>query len=198
MINYPNNKKIIVQNENKDVNPYSQKKKSLSNANRGMDFEHAVTLSCQFYEDNDLALLSKRPTPIRVVKNDYDVGRITEAYFEKQSKTDYNGVYKGKYIDFECKETLSKTSLTFNNIPLHQIKHLKKVLSQGGIAFFLIYFKTLDLIYMISAEDMIDLYENSSRKSVTLDSIKEKGILIEQAYMPRIKFLEAIDKMFNL
>ncbi len=197
MINYPNNKKV--NNEaNSQINPYSQKKKSLSNANRGMDFEHAVTLSCQYYDDNNLALLSKRPTPIRVVKNDYKLGKITEAYFEKQSNTDYNGVYKGKYVDFECKETLSKTSLTFNNIPLHQIKHLKKVISQGGIAFFLIYFKTLDEIYMISASDMIDLYENSDRKSATIESIRDKGIKIEQAYMPRIKFLEAIDKMFNL
>ena len=197
MINYPNNKKVS-QEANTQLNPYSQKKKSLSNANRGMDFEHAVTLSCQYYDDNNLALLSKRPTPIRVVKNDYKLGKITEAYFEKQSNTDYNGVYKGKYIDFECKETLSKTSLTFNNIPLHQIKHLKKVISHGGIAFFLIYFKTLDEIYMISASDMIDLYENSARKSATIESIRQKGIVIEQAYMPRIKFLEAIDKMFNL
>lgn len=197
MINYPNNKKVS-QEANTQLNPYSQKKKSLSNANRGMDFEHAVTLSCQYYDDNNLALLSKRPTPIRVVKNDYKLGKITEAYFEKQSNTDYNGVYKGKYIDFECKETLSKTSLTFNNIPLHQIKHLKKVISHGGIAFFLIYFKTLDEIYMISASDMIDLYENSARKSATIESIRQKGIVIEQAYMPRIKFLEAIDKMFKL
>jgi recombination protein U len=196
MINYPNNKKVS-QEANTQLNPYSQKKKSLSNANRGMDFEHAVTLSCQYYDDNNLALLSKRPTPIRVVKNDYKLGKITEAYFEKQSNTDYNGVYKGKYIDFECKETLSKTSLTFNNIPLHQIKHLKKVISHGGIAFFLIYFKTLDEIYMISASDMIDLYENSARKSATIESIRQKGIVIEQAYMPRIKFLEAIDKMFK-
>lgn len=197
MINYPNNKKVNNES-NAQINPYSQKKKSLSNANRGMDFEHAVTLSCQYYDDNNMALLSKRPTPIRVVKNDYKLGRITEAYFEKQSNTDYNGVYKGKYIDFECKETLSKTSLTFNNIPLHQIKHLKKVISHGGIAFFLIYFKSLDQIYMVSAADIIQLYENSDRKSAPIESIKQKGIAIEQAYMPRIKFLEAIDKMFNL
>ena len=98
-------------------------------ANRGMDFEKSVSLSASYYLEQDLAVIYKRPTPIHVVKVDYAHNfKITDAYFEKQSTTDYNGVYKGRYIDFECKETKSTTSLSFHNIPSQQIKHLKSVI----------------------------------------------------------------------
>ena len=119
-MNYPNrpNRQVV------------QKEEKITNfANRGMDFEHAINSSNLHYDDQKRAIISKRPTPIHIVKVDYKNNcRITDAYFEKQSNTDYNGVYRGKYIDFECKETKSKTSLSFHNISLHQIKHLKKVL----------------------------------------------------------------------
>ena len=140
MINYPN-KKVIPNLNGEEKILKTKEKKMVSAANRGMNFEHAVSSSSSYYDDNKIAIITKRPTPIRVVKVDYSHNaRIVDAYFEKQSTTDFNGVYKGKYIDFECKETKSKTSLTFNNISSHQIKHLEKVINHGGIAFFLIYF----------------------------------------------------------
>ena len=193
MINYPN-KKVI--NKQEEPTIAVKKKKVLNAANRGMDFEHAVSLSCKYYDDNQRAIITKRPTPIKIISADYKLAKITEAYFEKQSNTDYNGVYRGKYIDFECKETLSKTSLSFNNIPLHQIKHLKKVLLHGGIAFFMIYFKSLDEVYIVDAKDIINLYENSERKSITYEYVKRIGTYVEQGFIPRLKFLDVVDKVY--
>ena len=193
MINYPN-KKVINKQENEPI--VSSKKKNLNAANRGMDFEHAVSLSCKYYDDQQRAIITKRPTPIKIISADYKLAKITEAYFEKQSNTDYNGVYRGKYIDFECKETLSKTSLSFNNIPKHQIEHLKKVIYHGGVAFFMIYFKTLDEVYIVDAKDIIELYENGERKSITYDQVKKIGSFVEQGFIPRLKFLDVVDKVY--
>lgn len=195
MINYPN-KKVVNKQELPQAKVNKTKQKVLNAANRGMDFEHAVSLSCQYYDDNKRAIITKRPTPIKIIETDYKLGKITEAYFEKQSNTDYNGVYRGKYIDFECKETKSKTSLTFNNIPIHQIKHLKKVIYHGGIAFFMIYFKLLDEVYVVDAKDIIDLYENGERKSITYEQTKAIGTYVEQGFIPRLKFLDAVDKVY--
>lgn len=166
-------------------------------ANRGMDFENAINSSNLHYDDQKRAIISKRPTPIHIVKVDYKNNcRITDAYFEKQSNTDYNGVYRGRYIDFECKETKSKTSLSFHNISPHQIKHLKKVLYHGGIAFFLIYFITLDEVYLVDAKHIVDMYESNETKSISLKKIKEIGHIVEQGYIPRLKYLDVVDKVY--
>ena len=199
MINYPNKKVVSNLNLTKEEREVKTKeKKILSAANRGMDFEHAVNSSNTYYDDCQRAIITKRPTPIRVVKVDYaHNARIVDAYFEKQSTTDYNGVYKGKYIDFECKETKSKTALTFNNISLHQINHLKKVLHHGGIAFFLIYFVELNEVYLLDAQYVIEAYEHKEiRKSLSLTYIKENGHLVEQGFIPRLKYLDVVDEVY--
>ena len=109
MFNYPNGKKFNNLNklikEDKSINL----KASRTAANRGMNLEESINLSNDFYIENNIALITKRPTPINVVKVDYSKGcKIVDAYFEKQSTTDYNGLYKTKYVDFEAKVTKSR------------------------------------------------------------------------------------------
>lgn len=197
MINYPNKKKANSDKRSESEEMKSRRRK-LTAANRGMDFEHAINASNSYYDDNGRAIITKRPTPIRVVKVDYSQNaRIVDAYFEKQSTTDYNGVYRGRYIDFECKETQSATALSFHNISPHQIAHLKKVIRHGGIAFFLIYFVKRDEIYLLDAQVVIDSYEHQEeRKSLSYDTIAKKGYLIEQGFIPRIKYLDAVDRVY--
>ncbi len=170
---------------------------SISSANRGMDLEHDINLSNDYYRDHDICLITKRPTPINVVKVDYSKGaKITHAYFEEQSTTDYNGVYKSKYIDFEAKNTKNKTSFPLNNITKHQIEHLKRVLFHKGIAFFIIQFELLDKVYLLDAKYVIDFYENGDRKSIPLTCFETNGVEIEKAFNPRLKYIDAIDKMY--
>ncbi|MBP5694499.1 MAG: Holliday junction resolvase RecU, partial [Bacilli bacterium] len=151
-----------------------------------------------YYKLNSIALITKRPTPINVVKVDYSKGspKIVDAYFEKQSTTDYNGVYKGKYIDFEAKSTKNKTSFPLANIPLHQINHLKNVLKNDGIAFFLIKFVSLQEIYFVDAKYVISFYETSTRKSIPYKEIVRFGYRIVENFNPRIDFISIIDKHF--
>ena len=193
---YPNGKKYIKSDEGE-----SSKKKEhrtlLSAANRGMSLEEDINLSNEYYLNNGIALIHKRPTPINIVKMDYSHGaRITDAYFEKQSTTDYNGVYKGKYIDFEAKNTKSKTAFPLSNISDHQIVHLKNVLNHGGIAFFIISFQMLDEIYLLDAKFVIEFYEHGSRKSIPYEVFKKEGILIKQDYTPRLHYIDAVNELY--
>ena len=167
---------------------------SLSSANRGMNLENEINLSNQYYRDHDICLITKRPTPINIVKVDYSKGaKITHAYFEEQSTTDYNGVYKSKYIDFEAKNTKSKTSFPLSNIEKHQIIHLRRVIEQGGIAFFIIQFQTLNEVYLLDASFVIDFWENGERKSIPYEVFKKEGLPIKQGYNPRLYYLDAVD-----
>ena len=192
---YPNGKKYIAKeetNENK-----KEHRSLLSAANRGMSLEEDINLSNEYYLEQGIALIHKRPTPINIVKVDYSHGaRITDAYFEKQSTTDYNGVYKGKYIDFEAKNTKSNTAFPLSNISEHQIIHLKNVLKQGGIAFFIISFQLKNEIYLLDASYVIDFYEHGERKSIPYEVFKKDAKLIRQDYTPRLHYIEAVEELY--
>ena len=176
MIKYPSGVKA------QEVKKKKEKKQgvelSISASNRGMDLENDINLSNEY-------------------KVDYSHGaRITDAYFEKQSTTDYNGVYKGKYVDFEAKNTKSKTSFPLSNIEAHQIDHLKRVLKQGGIAFFIIQFELLNEVYLLDAQYVIDFYEHGERKSIPYSVFKENGVLIKQGYSPRLYYVDAMEEKY--
>ena len=192
---YPNGKKYV-QKEQKDEKA-KEHRSLLSAANRGMSLEEDINLSNEYYIQNGIALIHKRPTPINIVKVDYSRGaRITDAYFEKQSTTDYNGVYKGKYIDFEAKNTKSKTSFPLSNISEHQILHLKNVLKHGGIAFFIISFQLKDEVYLLDASFVIDFWENAPRKSIPYEVFQKHAKLIRQDYTPRLHYIEAVEELY--
>ena len=197
MIKYPNGKAFEKEVKKEKNHKKSKEEISLSAANRGMDLENDINLSLEYYREKDIALIYKRPTPINIVKVDYTHGaKIVNAYFEEQSTTDYNGIYKGKYIDFEAKNTKNKSSFPLSNITKHQITHLKKVKIHGGITFFVICFQSKNEVYLIDGSFVIDFYENAERKSIPYDVFKEHGYLIEQGYNPRLHLIEAIDKAY--
>ena len=198
MIKYNNGKTYSPRLEKKKEDKKTASiKRSLSSANRGMDLESDINASNEYYREHDLCLITKRPTPINIVKVDYSKGAIiTNAYFEKQSTTDYNGVYKGRYIDFEAKQTKSKTSFPLANIPPQQIDHLKRVIAQGGIAFFIIEFVARNETYLLDASYVIHFYENGDRKSIPYDKFLEVGHQIKRGFAPRLDYLPIVDKIY--
>jgi len=189
MVNYPNKKASFT-------------KQKTSNKNRGMNFEAMINESNEYYLANDVAIIHKKPIPIQIVKVDYpsrSAAVIKEAYYKVPSTTDYNGIYKGQYIDFEAKETINKTSFPLANIHSHQIEHLKNISRHNGISFVLIYFKVLDEIYLLPSIDLVEYYNRSikGRKSITITEIREKGYLLSEGYAPRIDYLKAVDVLIN-
>ena len=198
MIKYPNGKAFEQEVKQERKNKKSSEEISLSAANRGMNLESDINLSLDYYREKDIALIYKRPTPINVVKVDYSKGspRITHAYFEKQSTTDYNGVYKGRYIDFEAKSTMNKTSFPLANIENHQIQHLKNVLTNGGIAFFIIQFTQFNEVYLLDASFVIDFYEKGDRKSIPYKTVSSNGVLLVENYNPRLDYISAVEKLY--
>lgn len=192
MINYPNGKKVPVFVSN------STTKQKKNTTHRGMNLEEDLNLTNQYYLAKDIAVIYKKPTPVQIVKVDYpkrSSARIIEAYYRTPSTTDYNGVYKGRYIDFEAKET-KKDSFPFANIYSHQIDHLDNVMKHQGIAFVIIAFTRVNEVYLIDASFIIDAYRNAKQKSLHYDSIKEHGYLIKQGYNPRLDYLQIVDKVY--
>ena len=193
-MNYPGGVK------NKNINTDISINKDISHQNRGMTLESEINLSNEYYREIDKAIIYKKPTPIKIVKVDYpsrDKATIKEAYFATPSTTDYNGIYKGKYIDFEAKETKSKTSFSLANIHPHQLEHLKKIYNHSGIAFLIIRFTTLNETFLLLEETLNEYLNMTNKKSIPIEFFRENAFIIKDGYNPRIDYLKIIDRIIG-
>lgn len=190
-MNYPNGIK------KKNNNSYDSK---ISHKNRGITLENEINSSNEYYREIEKAYIYKKPTPIKIVKVDYpsrDKAVIKEAYFTVPSTTDYNGLYKGKYIDFEAKETKNKTSFPLSNIHEHQIQHLDNIYKNNGISFLIVRFTKLNETYLLETNIFIDYIKKENKKSIPIDFFRKKAYLIKDGYCPKIDYLKIVDKIIG-
>ena len=114
------------------------------------------------------------------------------------STTDYNGIYKGYYVDFEAKETKNKTSFPLANIHPHQLQHLKHILAQGGIGFIVVRFTTLQKTFLLNGEQLFSFLNNSTSKSIPLSYFLEQGWQLTEKFSPRLDYLKIIDHILEV
>lgn len=187
MINYPNGKKL------------KAAAARTSAGGRGMKLENDINTTNQWYLDQDIAVIHKKPTPITIVKVNYpkrSAAKITEAYFKLPSTTDYNGVYRARYLDFEAKECASRTSFPFKSIHPHQIQHLEAILKQGGIGFLIVRFTVYDETYYVPADRVIDYWYHSGRSSFPYEWFKENGYVITGNYVTPVNYIKIVDSLY--
>lgn len=166
-------------------------------SNRGMFLETIINESNTYYNSIDKCLIYKKPTPIKVLNVSYPSSTshvIDKAVYSSISTLDYNGIYRGKYIEYDAKECHSKTSFPLSNIKPHQIDHIRKVIKQDGIVFLIIFMD--NEFYLLKGEDLIKYIDNNERKSIELNYLKEHSYKITESYTPRIKYLDAVDKAY--
>ncbi|HET7628139.1 MAG TPA: Holliday junction resolvase RecU [Bacillales bacterium] len=186
--NYPNGKTV--------------RKQTATYGNRGMTLEEDINLSNEYYVTCGKAVIHKKPTPVQIVDVDYpkrSAAVIKEAYFRKPSTTDYNGVYRGRYIDFEAKETQQKTSFPLKNFHEHQMVHMKRVINHGGHCFVLLRFAASGEVYFLDASRLLQFWheqKEGGRKSVKKSEIAASGELVPCGFRPRIDYLSIVDKMY--
>lgn len=177
------------------------KKKNITKSRLGIDFEKEINDSNEYYLSKELAAIYKKPTPVQIVKVDYPArnkAKIVEAYFKTPSTTDYNGIYREKYIDFEAK-SCKELNFSFENIYEHQIRHLERVEKMGGCSFLLIEFSSKNEIYLFPTKILVEKYNdccNGGRKSIPYECFKDNGFLVEKGFNPRIDYLKAVDTYY--
>ncbi|MCH5461439.1 Holliday junction resolvase RecU [Secundilactobacillus sp. HBUAS58055] len=198
-IHYPNGVKFQPQSDNHSGHV---KPSLIKHGGRGMTLEQEINESNQYYLSHDIAVIHKKPTPVQIVKVDYpkrSAAVIREAYFRQASTTDYNGVYRGRYIDFDAKETKETTRFPLDNFHQHQVEHMRSCLKQGGICFGLIKFVTLDQLYLLKATDLITYWDAQEqakgRKSIPLAVFESRAVPIKYSLNPTIAYLDAVDQI---
>lgn len=186
MIGYPNCKK-------KSTAP----SKANSQSRRGMPLEDEINTTNRYYLDQDRAAVYKKPIPINIVKVQYQsrqTAKITEAYYQMPSTTDYNGIYQSQYLDFEAKQTDSKTSMPMRMIHPHQLEHLRRVIRYGGVAFLIIRFTYYDQTFYVPAAVMLAEYD-AGVKTIKHEWFTTNGFLIPYRYLAPVDYLSVIDQL---
>ena len=161
-----------------------------------MFLESIINESNSYYVITDKALIFKKPTPIKVINVTFPNNKavINKAVFDHISTLDYNGLYRGKYIEFDAKETTNKTSFPLSNIKEHQLKHIESVLRHKGIAFLIIFMN--NEFFLLKGKTLIDFIKEDVRKSIPYEFIKENGYKIEEKYTPRLDYLKIVDMVY--
>lgn len=117
------------------------------NKNKGMYLESVINNSIEHYEKNKIALFRKLNIPIKILEindNNKIIGKIF-----KKSDVDYYGIYKGKFIAIEAKQT-EKSIFYLYNIQDHQINFLNEINEiYLGFSMLIIYFKNYNVFYCI-------------------------------------------------
>ena len=188
MMNYP---KGIKHETTKEIINYG---------NRGMGLEEDINLTNKYYVDKNIAFIYKKPTPIQITKADYSNKGIVikEAFFKEPSTTDYNGIYKGYYIDFEAKETANSNGFPLINIHKHQIEHIRNINKEKGICFLIVRFTKLNETYLLEAKDFIEFLDNIKKSVIPISYFRDKGYNIKDKFIPRVDYLEIINKILEV
>lgn len=198
-INYPNGKKFSPPKDQ----PVQKKKKDISFSNRGKTLEDELNETNSFYLQRGLAVIHKKPVPVQIVRVEYpsrSAAVIREAYFQAPSTTDYNGIWQGRYIDFEAKETEIRTSFPLKNIHEHQVHHMADIIRHGGLAFLIIRFSSLDRYFVLPFETLETYWKRmvtGGRKSMTLAEVEESSVEVKPGAFPRIDYLSVLHQLMK-
>lgn len=146
---------------------------SRSHANRGAKLEMLVEMTNNQYRHAWLADIRKVPTPVKILKTE---GNKVTGHLDTATWVDYSGIYEGRSIIFDAKESTLKR-FPLKNIALHQYQLLKSWHKHGAIAFLLVAFwlegKNEPEIYVLRFEQLEAVYESQDAgrgsKSISLD-----------------------------
>lgn len=194
MVNYPSGSGRTTHTDNREISSTKT-----SAGRRGMALEEDINKTNAYYLSVDRAVIHKKPTPVTIVKVDYperSAARITEAYFKIPSTTDYNGIYRAKYLDFEAKECKSKTSFPIKSIHPHQIRHLDAVTRHGAIAFVIVRFNEYNETYYVVADKMSEFIRTTDRSSIPYAWFQKNGYIIPCTYVKPVDYLAVVDRLY--
>ncbi|MEK5069787.1 Holliday junction resolvase RecU [Sporosarcina sp. FSL K6-1508] len=149
-----------------------------SKANLGKRLERLLDMTHLQYKNKGVADIRKVPTPVQIKSN--NKGNIT-GYVTRGEWVDYVGVYNGRTIVFDAKETSVK-NLPLDNLQEHQYELLKSWHEKGAIAFLVVEFaKMHEEIYLLPFKILQEYWnarEAGGRKSIPHSAFVERCDLI--------------------
>ncbi|WP_408071171.1 Holliday junction resolvase RecU [Butyrivibrio sp. JL13D10] len=161
---------------------------------RGQALEELINRTNERYQEEELALIQKIPTPITPIKIDKETRHITLAYFDQKSTIDYIGAVQGIPVCFDAKEC-SKDTFALENIHPHQVSFMERFEKQDGIAFFLIYFTSRGEFYYLPFRHLKKYWDRAlagGRKSFRYEELDPDFVISNDsdAFIPYLNLIQ--------
>ncbi len=157
------------------------------NKNKGMYLETIINNSITFFENNNIAILRKQSIPIHI---NNIVNQNVDGFLIGKCDVDYYGIYKGRFIAMEAKQTSSEY-FDLNKIPDHQLKFLSDIFNHKGISLLIIYFVTNDVFFAIPYNEIKNI---SIKNKIYFNNSELLKYKCELYFPGRLDFLKIVDK----
>lgn len=129
------------------------------------------------YRNSDVADVRKIPPPLKVGKVS---GKSVNAYLDKATWVDYNGIFRGRSLLFDAKETTVER-FPLANLADHQFQTLKSWHRHGSITFLIVAFwlknKNEPEIYYLPFDQLASFWElkdSGGSKSIPIAYFREQ------------------------
>lgn len=151
-------------------------KRNVYQGNRGKKLEIMLDMTNNLLRNKGIADIRKIPTPIKIQKV---IGKKVNGYLDTANWVDYSGVYKGKALIFDAKETTTK-NFPLKNLKEHQFSLLKSWHVNGAYAFLIVAFwngGNEPNAFILPFEILEDVWMKArlgGRKSIPLKTFEEQ------------------------
>ncbi|WP_353289895.1 Holliday junction resolvase RecU [Ureaplasma ceti] len=155
-----------------------------------MYLETIINNSIKHYENHKIALFRKQPVPIRIrsVHNLEVTG-----YLESKCDVDYYGVYQGRFIALEAKQT-SQDFFSYHQLLPHQIEYLQLVQHMQGLSYLIIFFQKTEHFYLVSFLRLWAVFQdNSHSKRIYETELKQISQPLELYFPGWLDFIKKIE-----
>jgi recombination protein U len=166
-------------------------------ANRGMTLEAMIEFTNRTYISRGWAVVHKRPTPVKILRT--QGSRIVSAFLEAPSTVDYEGVYKGRSLQFEAKLTKLER-LPLANFHPHQIEHLRLCAAVGAVAFCIVEFVSKGTIFFVPAQLVTEAWDQAKRggpKSLSFHVLASECPVIPASRGVPVDYLAVVDQVLE-
>lgn len=143
------------------------------------------------YRNAGVADIRKVPAPMQILK---DHGHTVTARKEKPAWVDYSGIYNGRAIIFDAKQTAS-TNFPLDNLSDHQYELLKSWAQKGAVAFLVVYFSKFDKYYYLPFATLKWARERANaggRKSIAYKEFETMAHEVKSKDGYTLHYLEAV------
>lgn len=161
----------------------------VSYANRGKLLENIIDQTNKQYMIDGVADVRKVPTPVKIISNKN--GRVS-GHVEKPTWVDYSGIFNGRAIIFDAKQTAQK-SLPLANIHRQQYELLKSWHEKGARSFLVVNFSEYDKYYYLDFEVLrwaFERAESGGKKSISLKEFEDCALELKEEGHYKLNYLK--------